>query len=82
MRPISIAECLRLAEDDIADFEARMRGVSPTYRVGDRVEVLGETYEVASFQREGTPGYWLKRPGEDALFLPLDLEEVLRSVVH
>ena len=30
----------------------------------------------------GMQGYWLKRLGQDALFLPLDLEEMLRSVVH
>lgn len=50
--------------------------------MGDRVELHGEVFEVASFQPEGMPGYWLKRPGEDALFLPLDLEGALRLVVQ
>jgi hypothetical protein len=82
MPPISIDEWLRLTEADIADFEARMRRVSPAYAVGDRVELHGEVFEVASFQPDGMPGYWLKRPREDARFLPLDLEGALKPVVQ
>jgi hypothetical protein len=50
----------RLAEADILAFEARMREVIPAYRPGDRVELLGEEFEVSSYHREGMPGYWLK----------------------
>jgi hypothetical protein len=77
-----VAELLRLGEADIVDFEARMREVAPAYDVGDRVELYGEGFEVAEVQREGMAGYWLKRPGKDALFLPVDLEGVLRPVVQ
>jgi len=76
------AELLRLAEKEIVDFEARMREVMPVYEPGDRVELYGEVFEVMSFQREGMPGYWLRRSGKEALFLPADLEEALRPVVQ
>jgi hypothetical protein len=72
-----IAELARLTEADIAAFEARMRKVIPTYQPGDRVELHGEVFEVVSYQKEGMPGYWLKRESE-VLFLPVDLERVLR----
>jgi hypothetical protein len=72
------AKLLRLAEADIAGFEARMREVTPVYEPGDRVELYGEVFEVVSFQRKGMPGYWLR----DDLFLPMDLEGALRPAVH
>jgi hypothetical protein len=72
---------VRLAEAAIADFEARMREVTPAYERGDRVELHGEVFEVSSYQREGMPGYWLRGETEK-LFWPMDLESVLRPVVH
>lgn len=78
----AVAELVRLAEAEIAAFEVRMRMVVPLYEVGDRLELHGEVFEVAGFEREGMPGYWLKRPGEDVLFLPMDLERVLQPVVQ
>jgi hypothetical protein len=77
-----IAELVRLAEADITDFEARMQEVVPFYRVGDRVQLLGEVYEVAGFERGGMPGYMLRAPGKDDLFLPVDLEGVLWPVMQ
>ena len=81
MTPDSIFEVVRLAEADIADFEARMRRVTPAYQRGDRVELHGEVFEVSSYQREGMPGYWLRGETEK-LFWPMDLEGLLRLVVH
>lgn len=79
----SIADLVRRTVADIADFEARMREVSPFYCVGDRVLHLGEAFEVASYDR-GTPmpGYWLRAEDRKNLFLPIDLEGVLQPVVH
>jgi hypothetical protein len=77
-----VAELVRLAEDDIADFETRMREVEPFYRVGDRVQLLGEVCEVAAYEWHGMPGYWLRKPGKDDLFLPVDLEGVLWPIVQ
>ena len=59
-----------------------MREVTPAYDIGDRVELYGEVFEVAEVQREGMAGYWLRRLGKDSVFLPVDLEEVLRPVLH
>src|SRR5215212_3744369 len=56
MTPDPISEVVRLAEADIAVFEARMREVTPVYQRGDRVELHGEGFEVSSHQREGMPG--------------------------
>jgi hypothetical protein len=39
MPPDPISEAVRLAKADIADFEARMREVTPAYQRGDRVEL-------------------------------------------
>lgn len=71
------AKLIRQGEQDLAHFEARMRLVTPSYQVGDRVELLGEIFEVETFEREGMPGYWLRGDYDD-LFVPVDLEEVLR----
>jgi len=81
MTPDPISEAVRLAEAAIADFEARMREVTPAYQRGDRGELHGEGFEVSSHQREGMPGYWLRGETEK-LFLPVDLEFLLRPVVH
>jgi hypothetical protein len=78
----AIAELLDRAEADIADFEARMREITPAYDVGDRVELYGEVFEVSDVQREDMAGYWLRRLGKDAIFLPVDLEGVLQPVVQ
>lgn len=51
-----IVEMVRLTEADIETFEARMREVPPTFQPGDRVELHGEEFEVASFHQEGMPG--------------------------
>jgi len=55
-----------------------MGQVTPSYGAGDRVELYGEVFEVAEVQREAMPGYWLRSFGKVAIFLPLDLEAVLR----
>lgn len=81
MRADPIFEVIGLAEADIAAFEARMRGVTPSYHRGDQVELHGEVFEVSSHQRKGIPGYWLRGETEK-LFLPMDLEGLLRPVVH
>ena len=81
MLPDPIAEAVRLAEAAIANFEARMREVTPAYQRGDRVELLGDLFEVSRYQREGMPGYWLRGEPEK-LFLPTDLEFLLRPVVN
>jgi len=81
MTPDPISEAVRLAKAAIADFEVRMREVTPAYQRGDRVELHGEVFEVSGYQREGMPGYWLRGETEN-LFLPLDLEGQLRPVVH
>lgn len=80
MRPDPLAELLRLTEADIAQFEAKMRAVPPTYQPGDRVELHGEMFEVTSYQGEGMPGYWLR--SKEEVFLPLDWEGLLRPVLH
>lgn len=49
--PDPISEAARLVEADIADFEARMREVTPAYQRGDRVELHGEEFEVSSYHR-------------------------------
>lgn len=74
-----IEEVVRLAEADILAFEARMREVIPAYLPGDRVELHREEFEVSGYHREGMPGYWLKGSREE-LFLPVDLDGVLRPV--
>jgi hypothetical protein len=73
----TVAELIRRGEDDTAAFEERMRLVIPLYQVGDRVELLGEVFEVEAFERDSMPGYWL-RGDDDDLFVPVDLEGVLR----
>jgi hypothetical protein len=78
----AIADLIRRAEDDIVSFEGRMREVEPSYRLGDQVELAGELYTVDRYQREGMPGYWLRRQRRDDLFLPIDMERSLRAVVH
>ena len=80
MHPDPITKAVHLAEADILAFEVRMREVIPAYRPGDRVDLHGEEFEVSSYQREGMPGYWLKGSKEE-LFLPVDLEGVLRPVL-
>jgi CheY-like chemotaxis protein len=67
-------------EADFLAFEARMREMIPAYRPGDRVDFLGEEFEVSSYYPEGMPGYWLKGSKEE-LFLPIDLEGMLLLVV-
>ena len=79
MLPDPIAEAVRLAEADIIAFEARMREVTPACRPGDRGDLHGEEFEVSSYHRQGMPGYWLNGSKEE-LFLPVDLEGVLRPV--
>lgn len=70
-------------EQDIAAFEARMRGVEPTYKVGDRVDLYGDIFEIVRYEREtGMPGYWIARKGSEDLFIPIDTEERLQPVVH
>ncbi|HEX4960915.1 MAG TPA: hypothetical protein VF173_08760 [Thermoanaerobaculia bacterium] len=82
VHPDVLREFVRLAEADIASFEARMREVSPAYQSGDRVLALGDLFEVVRYQRDGMPGYWLKGQGCAQLFWPVDLERVLAPVVH
>lgn len=77
-----ITELARATEEDIATFEAKMRRVTPSYRIGEHVEFLGKIFQVESFEADGMPGYWLRRPGRDALFFPLDLEGALQPNVH
>jgi hypothetical protein len=81
-RPDPVSDLVLLAEADIKAFEARMREVVPAYQPGDRVVLLGEVFEVAQFQREGMPGYWLGRSAREEVFLPLDLEGRLQLLVH
>jgi hypothetical protein len=80
--PDLILEYVRQREEAIADFERRMREVVPIYEVGDRVEFYGDVFEVNRYERQSMPGYWLKRPGTQDLFLPVDLERELKLVVH
>lgn len=69
------------AEQDIATFEARMRQVEPTYKVGDRVDLYGEIFEIVRYEREvGMPGYWLVREGSEDIFIPIDTETRLQLV--
>ena len=77
-----LAKWLELNERDITDFEARMRERAFTYSPGDRVEFHGEVFEVMELVREDMPGYWLRDPKSEKLFLPLDLEKHLALVVH
>ena len=79
MSPIPLAEWLRQIEDAIADYQARMRAVTPTYQPGDRVDFCGQLYEIFSYQREGESGYWLRRE-KDEVFIPVDQEKILRPV--
>lgn len=78
----SIVELARLAEADIADFEARWRQLVPIYQPGDRVILFGEILEVLRYQQEEMPGYWLRGERPKALFVPLDLERALEPVAH
>ena len=79
MRHDPLAELLRLTEADIAQFEAKLRAVHPTYHPGQKVELHGDMFEVISYQGEGMPGYWLR--SKEEVFLPLDWEGLLRPVV-
>ncbi|HEX4962481.1 MAG TPA: hypothetical protein VF173_16725 [Thermoanaerobaculia bacterium] len=82
VRPECVREMIRLAEEDIASFEARMRAIAPVYQPGDRVLLHGEWFEIARYEPEGMPGYWLRSLGKHDLFLPLDLERELQPIVH
>ena len=67
--PIPLEEWLQLNEKALADFDARMQEVSPTYQPGDRVVLHGEEFEVNRYQRgEGMTGYWLRRR-KDEVFI-------------
>jgi hypothetical protein len=77
--PNLIDEYHRETEARIADFQKRMRLVEPTYKVGDRVELDGEIFEIVRYEREvGEPGYWLA--GREDLFIPVDTESRLKPV--
>ena len=82
MPPIPLAEWCRLNEEALADFDARMQKVAPIYQPGDRVVLHGEEFEIDRYQRgEGMTGYWLRRK-KDAVFIPIEQEELLRPVLH
>ena len=66
MPPIPLAEWHRLNEAALADFDARMQMVTPTYQPGDRVTLHGEVFKVYKYQRGShMTGYWLRR-GKDS----------------
>jgi hypothetical protein len=66
--PVDFTELFRQNEEAIAAYQARMRAVPPTYQPGDQFEFLGEVYEICRYQREGEPGYWLRRD-KDEIFI-------------
>lgn len=69
-------------EEALADFDARMQKVTPTYQPGDRVVLHGEEFEVHRYQRgDNMTGYWLRRK-KDEVFIPIDQEDLLRPVLH
>lgn len=61
MAPLDLAELFCQTQEAIADYQARMRAVPPTFQPGDRVELYGEAYEIFIYQREVESGYWLRR---------------------
>lgn len=70
--PDPISEVVRLADADIAVFEARLREVAPAYQRGDS---MAKCSRCQANQREGMPGYWRSSSCR------WDLEFLLRPVV-
>lgn len=82
MQPDALAQWCRRTEEDIADFEARMREMPFSHTLGERVELHGEAFEIADLVQDGMPGYWLRDGESRRLFLPLDMEGLLRGTLH
>lgn len=78
--PVDFAELFRQNEEAIAAYQTRMRAIPPTYQPGGRIGLLGEVYEISSYQREGELGYWLKGK-KDEFFIPIEQEDLLRPVL-
>jgi hypothetical protein len=80
--PIPMDEWHRLNEEALADFDARMQKVPPTYQPGDRVVLHGEEFEVHRYRRgDNMTGYWLRRKKAE-VFIPIEQEDLLRPVLH
>lgn len=73
MLPYTISEVVRLAEAEIAVFEARMREVTPAYQREDWVKLHGEGFEASSawhLLRRGPPCRGRVLSPDDAWYRP------------
>jgi hypothetical protein len=75
--PSEIAEQVRLAETEAAEYEARLLARPFSYNVGDQVEFAGERFEIEALQKTLVAGYWLRRVSMKAIFISLDYESEL-----